>query len=150
MPNAGSSCRWPGDCWKRSGSRVSIHISDRQAHQARSLFVNPMPPRTTEKCYRPRVSDRTVVATTRWAASVSTCRASHIAWTSSPLLSLLAHPLTTVLAVKGPLCRASRRALDGSGPLRSIWPIKRESRCPQTAGLPRPPVGRSHYDDSVE
>ena len=31
--------------------------------QALSLCVNPMPPRITEKSYRPRVSDRTMVAT---------------------------------------------------------------------------------------
>ena len=35
---------------------------------------------------------------------------------SAPLLSLFADPLRTVLAVKGSLRRALRRALDGSGP----------------------------------
>jgi hypothetical protein len=49
---------------RRSGSRVSIHNPVRlPVLQAPSLSRNPMPPRTTRKSDRPRVSDRTMVGT---------------------------------------------------------------------------------------
>src|ERR1700675_2741349 len=41
-------------------SNLSVGI---ECAQALSLIVNPMPPRITEQSYRPRVSDRTMVAT---------------------------------------------------------------------------------------
>jgi hypothetical protein len=81
-------------------------------NEGRSLFVNSMPPRITEKSYRPRASDRTMVDTqsaTVWLALVSRTGIQH-------LLSLFLDPLRTVLAVKGSQDRAVRRALDGSGP----------------------------------
>src|ERR1700688_4715295 len=48
---------------RRSGSRVSIRNPVRRVLRALSLSRNPMPPRTTRKSYRPRVSDRTMVGT---------------------------------------------------------------------------------------
>jgi len=62
MPSSGSylalACRFS----KRSvRGRVSNPVVGIPGAQALSLFVNPMPPRTTEKSYRPRVSDRTMV-----------------------------------------------------------------------------------------
>ena len=48
--------------FRRSGSRVSIHNRVTTLCLGHcSLLVNPMPPRTTRKSYRPRVSDRTMV-----------------------------------------------------------------------------------------
>ncbi len=67
--------------------------------QALSLFVNPMPPRTTGKSYRPRVSDRTMVAT-RTSHPFRLLRFRNRI-ESAPLLSLFVDPLRTVLAVKG-------------------------------------------------
>ena len=63
-PTAGSSYCWPIGLSKRSGrGRVSNPPVRRyQVRRALSLIVNPMPPRTTEESYRPRVSDRTMVA----------------------------------------------------------------------------------------
>jgi hypothetical protein len=48
---------------RRSGSRVSIHNPVRRVLQALSLSRNPMPPRTTRKSDRRKVSDRTMVGT---------------------------------------------------------------------------------------
>src|SRR6202051_3622425 len=48
---------------RRSGSRVSIHNPVRRVPQALSLSRNPMPPRTTRKSDRRKVSDRTMVGT---------------------------------------------------------------------------------------
>ena len=45
----------------RSGSRVSIQNPVRRVLQALSLSRNPMPPRTTRKSDRRKVSDRTMV-----------------------------------------------------------------------------------------
>jgi hypothetical protein len=57
----------PGDApigfLRRSGSRESIHRKFSPRALAPSLWVNPMPPRITPESYRPRVSDRTMVAT---------------------------------------------------------------------------------------
>src|SRR6266404_4532527 len=87
---------------------------------AGSLFVNSMPPRTTEKSYRPRVSNRTMVDTRTHAGCFRfACCASEI----EHLVSLFRHPLRTVLAVKGSLRRAWRRALDGSGPVLKNHPV---------------------------
>src|SRR5713101_5880167 len=48
---------------RRSGSRVSIRRLARPCvHDAPSLYKHSMPPRITQKSYRPRVSDRTMVA----------------------------------------------------------------------------------------
>src|ERR1039458_5643587 len=46
---------------RRSGSRVSIHNPVRHVLRALSLSRNPMPPRTTRKSDRRKVSDRTMV-----------------------------------------------------------------------------------------
>jgi hypothetical protein len=46
---------------RRSGSRVSIQNPVRRVLQALSLSRNPMPPRTTRKSDRRKVSDRTMV-----------------------------------------------------------------------------------------
>src|ERR1035437_4542627 len=47
---------------RRSGSRVSIHNPVRlRVLRAPSLSINPMPPRTTRKSDRRKVSDRTMV-----------------------------------------------------------------------------------------
>ena len=49
---------------RRMGSRESIHRLPRPSvPRAPSLWVNPMPPRTTEESYRLPVSDRTMVDT---------------------------------------------------------------------------------------
>src|ERR1700737_1870321 len=49
---------------RRSGSRVSIQNPVRlRVLRAPSLSINPMPPRTTRKSDRRKVSDRTVVGT---------------------------------------------------------------------------------------
>ena len=48
---------------RRSGSRVSIHNPVRRVLRAPSLSRNPMPPRTTRKSDRRKVSDRTMVGT---------------------------------------------------------------------------------------
>src|ERR1700722_18934683 len=48
---------------RRSGSRVSIHNPVRHVLRAPSLSRNPMPPRTTRKSDRRKVSDRTMVGT---------------------------------------------------------------------------------------
>ena len=82
--------------------------------KARSLFVNPMPPRTTEKSYRPRVSDRTMVDTA--SATVSLARVSENRPGVRICFPSFVDPLRTVLAVKGSQRRADWRALDGSGP----------------------------------
>jgi len=52
-------------CWfsRRSGSRVSIHNPVRRVLRAPSLSRNLMPPRTTRKSDRRKVSDRTMVGT---------------------------------------------------------------------------------------
>jgi hypothetical protein len=65
MPTSGYSCCWPLDFREALGSRESIHTLGRHQQVLRhlSLMVNPMPPRITEQSYRPRVSDRTMVAT---------------------------------------------------------------------------------------
>jgi len=54
-------------CWfsRRSGSRVSIFKTVRRVLRALSLSRNPMPPRTTRKSDRRKVSDRTMVGTTQ-------------------------------------------------------------------------------------
>src|SRR6266852_3861954 len=115
MPSSGSylalACRFS----KRSvRGRVSNPVVGIPGVQDLSLFVNPMPPRTTEKSYRPRVSDRTMVDTRIRLALSRVSESSGIAlW-----LSLFRNDLRTVLAVKGPLRRAYRRALDRSGPFR--------------------------------
>jgi len=49
--------------------------------------------------------------------------------------SLLPHASTTVLAVKGSLRRALRRALDGSGPFCKTFPSKREKGRSRTGTL---------------
>src|ERR1700722_12112646 len=49
--------------FRRSGSRVSIHNPVRRVLPALSLSRNPMPPRTTRKSDRRKVSDRTMVGT---------------------------------------------------------------------------------------
>ena len=114
---------------KRSGSRESIHNSGRpsQVIQALSLIVNPMPPRITEQSYRPRVSDRTMVAT-RTTQPFRLLRFRNRIEREF-LLSLPVDRLRTVLAVKGSL----RRAEDGApltAPGRSEEPylIRRERR----------------------
>jgi hypothetical protein len=48
---------------ERSGSRVSIQNPVRRVLRAPSLSRNPMPPRTTRKSDRRKVSDRTMVGT---------------------------------------------------------------------------------------
>ena len=48
---------------RRSGSRVSIHNPVRRVPHALSLSRNLMPPRTTRKSDRRKVSDRTMVGT---------------------------------------------------------------------------------------
>src|SRR5580700_2898744 len=48
---------------RRSGSRVSIQNPVRRVLRAPSLSRNPMPPRTTRKSDRRKVSDRTMVGT---------------------------------------------------------------------------------------
>ncbi len=48
---------------RRSGSRVSIQNPVRRVLWALSLSRNPMPPRTTRKSDRRKVSDRTMVGT---------------------------------------------------------------------------------------
>ena len=48
---------------RRSGSRVSIRNPVRRVLRALSLSRNPMPPRTTRKSDRRKVSDRTMVGT---------------------------------------------------------------------------------------
>ena len=48
---------------RRSGSRVSIQNPVRRVLRALSLSRNPMPPRTTRKSNRRKVSDRTMVGT---------------------------------------------------------------------------------------
>src|ERR1017187_8152382 len=57
---------WPiGSCDARVRGRVSIHSFRHSVccSPAPSLRVNPMPPRITQKSYRPRVSHRIVVGT---------------------------------------------------------------------------------------
>src|ERR1700676_917207 len=49
--------------FRRSGSRVSIQNPVRRVLRAPSLSINPMPPRTTRKSDRRKVSDRTMVGT---------------------------------------------------------------------------------------
>jgi hypothetical protein len=63
--------------------------------------------------------------------------------------SLLPHASTTVLAVKGSLRRALRRALDGSGPFCKTFPSKREKGRSRTGtlqsnGLPLVGTARLH------
>jgi hypothetical protein len=50
-------------CFRRSGSRVSIHkrVRRRVCFGHPSLSINYIPPRTTRKSYRPRTSDRIMV-----------------------------------------------------------------------------------------
>jgi len=87
-----------------------IHFnSDKRVKWHRFLTPETFPPGTVPR------SDRTMVATCRVHPSglltfQKSDRNLHI------LLSLFRHPLRTVLAVKGSLRRAYRRALDGSGP----------------------------------
>src|SRR5665213_2961174 len=63
-----------------------------------------MPPRITEQSYRPRVSDRTMVA--RFSCNRFACCASGNRIESVPLLSLFVDRPRTVLAVKGSRRRA--------------------------------------------
>src|SRR5713226_1511860 len=98
----------------RVRGRVSNLLVGITCAQALSLFVNPMPPRTTEKSYRPRVSDKTMVDT-RTSHPFRLLRFRNRI-ESAPLLSLFVDHRRTVLPVKGSLRRALRRALDGSGP----------------------------------
>ena len=64
MPTPGLSGRWPSRFSKRSvRGRVSTPIVGTKSASALSLCVNAMPPRITEKSYRPRVLDRTMVDT---------------------------------------------------------------------------------------
>src|SRR5439155_13333576 len=58
MPTLGQSLPLASRFSKRSGSRESIQTTVRP--QIRSLFVNPMPPRITEKSYRPRAFPETL------------------------------------------------------------------------------------------
>src|ERR1700674_4261560 len=58
-----SSQRMTGWFSRRSGSRVSIQNPVRRVLRAPSLSRNPMPPRTTRKSDRRKVSDRTMVGT---------------------------------------------------------------------------------------
>ncbi len=54
---------WPIGLLRRSGSRESINrnVQTTVDFTHGSLRYYPMPPRTTEESYRPRVSDRTMV-----------------------------------------------------------------------------------------
>src|ERR1700686_5418472 len=65
MPTSGSFLQAGQSSFaKRSvRGRVSKLLVGIECAQALSLTVNPMPPRITEQSYRPRVSDRTMVAT---------------------------------------------------------------------------------------
>ena len=97
----GHSCYWSVEFAKRSvRGRVSNLLVGITGAQALSLIVNPMPPRITEKSYRPRVSDRTMVATCR-CNRFACCFRNRIAL--ELLLSLFVERLRTVLAVKGSL-----------------------------------------------
>ena len=60
----------------------------------------------------------------------------------SVFLSLLPDFLRTVLAAKGPLRRACRRAFDRRAVLKT-FPERREKEDLETSGLSRPPVGRT-------
>ena len=82
--NSGLSWRWPSRFSKRSvRGRVSTPIVGTTSAEALSLCVNSMPPRITEKSYRPRASDRTMVDTR------SACSRFRNRPKSTPLLSLL-------------------------------------------------------------
>ena len=50
-----------------------------------SLIVNPMPPRITEKSYRPRVSDRTMVATSATVSLVGLQKSNRVGDPPFPL-----------------------------------------------------------------
>ena len=141
MPSSGSclplACRFS----KRSGSRESIQPCRR--HQrcfgTSSLFVNPMPPRTTEKSYRPRVSDRTMVDT---RASVWLCPAfqnrpeSLSGFPSSAMISERSSRSRVRFAapIGAPLTAPGRSGEDIS--------IKRESQRAETSSRLPPPAGR--------
>ena len=80
MPTPGLSGRWPSRFSKRSvRGRVSTPIVGTKSASALSLCVNAMPPRITEKSYRPRVLDRTMVDT-RSAHPIRLAHVSKIAW----------------------------------------------------------------------
>ena len=80
-----------------------------------SLIVNPMPPRITEQSYRPRVSDRTMVAT---------CRCNRFACCASEIDRVCAPPF--------PLRKPSQNGPRGQG-----------FATPRRYGAPLTPPGRS-------
>src|SRR5712664_1376253 len=93
--------------WTALACRIHFN-SDKRVKWHRFLMPETFPPGTVPR------SDRTMVDTRIRLALSRVSESSGIAlW-----LSLFRNDLRTVLAVKGPLRRAYRRALDRSGPFR--------------------------------
>ena len=91
-----------------------------------SLIVNPMPPRITEQSYRPRVSDRTMVAT---------CRCNRFACCASEIDRVRAPPFPLRKpSQNGPRCqgfatpRRNRAPWTAPGRSEEAIPHKRERR----------------------
>jgi hypothetical protein len=115
MSSSGPSLALASRFSKRSGSRESIHPGRRQMclkHEVSLLTLCPLGQPKKAIGHEPQIE----LWLTHDSASVSLARVSEIDSESRILLSLFLDPLRTVLAVKGSLGRAYRRALDGSGP----------------------------------
>src|SRR5579871_506856 len=81
--------------------RVSNRLVGRTSAEARSLQVNSMPPRITEKSYRPRASDRTMVDTRFSPSHLACCTFQRSTGSRAHLLFLLHLDPRTVLALQG-------------------------------------------------
>ena len=156
MPTSGLSWRWPSRFSKRSvRGRVSNPLVGLTSAPALSLCVNSMPPRITEKSYRPRASNRTMVDT----------RSAHPVWLASRfrnrLESRTGFPSLSMISERSSPSRfASPRLTARPGRLRAVLNSrspKRESQRVETNCRLPPPDGRRRrrsarrkiLDDSV-
>ena len=118
MPTPGLSGRWPSRLSKRSvRGRVSTPEVGTTSASALSLCVNAMPPRITEKSYRPRVSDRTMVDT-RSAHPHLACST----FQKSTGVERICFPSLSIISERGPRRPgfASPRLAARPGPLRAV------------------------------
>ena len=127
MPTSGLSWRWPSRFSKRSvRGRVSNPVVGLTSAPALSLCVNSMPPRITEKSYRPRASNRTMVDT----------RSAHPVWLASRfrnrLESRTGFPSLSMISERSSpsrVCFAAPNGAPWTAPGRSEHPFQLAKGC---------------------
>ncbi len=99
---------------ERSGSRVSIQAGFRPRLARRSFTGHRMPPRTTQKSHRPRVSDRTMVGTAWMPQPLrNECEPSTVGIFKSRWMTTTLLPIVIALHPKGAGCKESSLAAGG-------------------------------------